>query len=72
MEYIFACLLHNYGEKGIKREEKEKGKKISICEKKRENVKDGVRRVKNTEERRKHVKASLQEKKIRRGRKEKR
>lgn len=27
MEYIFAWLVHNYGEKDIKREEKEKGKK---------------------------------------------
>ena len=56
----------------LKEKRKKKGKKMSMCEKKRENVKDGATRVKNTEERRKHVKASLQEKKLRGGTKEKR
>lgn len=42
-----------------RRRETKRKKNISRCEKKRENVKVGVRRVKNIEERRKHAKASL-------------
>lgn len=55
------------------RERKRKNKCVCVCEK-RESVKDGVRRVKKWKnERWKHVKASLQEKKkVQRGRKEKR
>lgn len=42
-----------------------------MCKKKKENVKDSVRRVKNTEEIRKPVKANLQEKKNKRRKGEK-
>lgn len=49
MEYIFACLVHSYGEKDIRGEEKEKGKKnqtnLSLSEKKRKNVEDSVGKV---------------------------
>lgn len=40
-------------------------------EKKREHVKDGVRRAKNGQKKEENVKASLQQKKLRRGKKEK-
>lgn len=46
----------------LKEKRKKKEKKNEHVWKKRGNVKEGVRRVKNTEERRKHVKANLQEK----------